>query len=107
RDVQQRRIVLQAIARDAQVVGNPVIIAGDSNTPDGGRVLRDHFSPWTDAFDRVGTGFGYTFPAQAPWLRLDRVWVTQQLQVRGVRQDNSVRSDHRALVVELFATWSW
>lgn len=107
RDVQQRRRVLQAIARDAQLVSNPVIIAGDSNTPDGGRVLRDHFSDWTDAFDRVGTGFGYTFPSQAPWLRLDRVWVTPRLRVISVRQDNSVRSDHRALVVELAPPWSW
>ncbi len=106
-DVRQRRVVLQAIARDAQLVGNPVIIAGDSNTPDGGRVLRDHFSDWTDAFAQVGRGFGYTFPAQAPWLRLDRVWVTPQLQVTSVRQDNSVLSDHRALVVGLVPGWSW
>lgn len=106
-DVEQRRRVLEAIAADAGLVRGPVIIAGDSNTPDGGRTLRDHFSRWTDAFQAVGRGFGHTFPAGAPWLRLDRVWVSQELQVVGVQQDNTVNSDHRALVVELQPDWSW
>lgn len=106
-DVEQRRRVLEAIAADAALVPGPVIIAGDSNTPDGGRTLRDHFSRWTDAFAAVGRGFGHTFPAGAPWLRLDRVWVTDELQVLRVQQDNAVHSDHRALIVDLKPDWYW
>lgn len=106
-DVNQRRLVLTAIAEDAAALSHPVIIVGDSNTPDGGRILREHFSRWTDAFSAVGGGFGYTFPARAAWLRLDRAWVTSDFAVVGVRLDNAVGSDHRSLDVELRPLWQW
>lgn len=106
-DVNQRRLVLTAIAEDAASITHPVIIVGDSNTPDGGRILRAHFSRWTDAFSAVGGGFGYTFPAWAPWLRLDRAWVTSDFVVLGVRHDNAVGSDHLALDLELRPLWDW
>jgi vancomycin resistance protein VanJ len=107
RDVDQRRFVLTAIAEDAASLSHPVIIAGDSNTPDGGRLLREHFAQWTDAFSAAGEGFGYTFPAWAPWLRLDRAWVTSDFVVLSVRRDNAVGSDHWALDVELRPAWEW
>lgn len=72
-----------------------LIIAGDFNPVSGecverlGRVLR-----------RV-EGIGATFPSSLPVLDLDRVFCSSMLRVRSARCDESVVSDHRAVVVEL------
>lgn len=80
------------------------IVAGDTNIAGGGWLLPHYFSRWTDAFDAVGSGFGYTFPAWAPWLRLDRLLVGPGLTVERLTYTNAVESDHRGLVADVWLT---
>ena len=95
-------------ARDAQIGAtvaaarsdvSPFIIAGDTNVPGLSAVGRRHFSGLTDAFSDVGLGFGYTFPAKRPWMRIDRVLGSEGVEFNDVRVGPLGASDHRALLV--------
>lgn len=99
-DWQRRVNTLVAVRRELDGA-RPAIVAGDTNFTHAGWALRHYLAELTDAFDAVGRGFGYTFPARAPWLRLDRVMVTEHLHVVAMRHTNGVESDHRGLVVDL------
>lgn len=101
RDDASRR--LRALAAVAEELPDSTlsIVAGDTNLADGGWILPHYFARWTDAFDAVGSGFGYTFPAWAPWLRLDRVLVGAGLTVQRLTYTNPVESDHRGLVADV------
>ena len=57
-----------------------------------------------DAFDRVGSGLGYTFPAKRPWMRIDRVLVSEKFEPLRVRNGGGVESDHRYLSADLLLT---
>ena len=78
-----------------------MLIAGDSNLPNGSLVLRRHLGGFSDAFVQSGWGFGYTYPARLPWMRLDRVLLGSGL--RAVSFDVLPRrtSAHRPVVAEV------
>jgi vancomycin resistance protein VanJ len=100
-DVSRREAQVGAAMRAARSAGAPFVIAGDTNLPGLSRIARRHFGELNDAFDDAGTGFGYTFPAKYPWMRLDRV-----LSGRGIRFVEAHvaprgASDHRCLLVQL------
>lgn len=102
-DASRRENALATVAAELQ---DPMlsIVAGDTNIAGGGWLLPHHFARWTDAFDAVGSGFGYTFPAWAPWLRLDRLLVGPGLTVERLTYTNAVESDHRGLVADVWLT---
>ena len=50
-----------------------VIVAGDTNLPGLSNILRKNLGQYEDAFRAASWGFGYTFPAKRPFLRLDRI----------------------------------
>lgn len=85
----------------AETAGLPrVVAAGDFNTPPRGRVYRALTAEFANAWDSAGAGFGYSFPAPFPLLRIDHVWSrglvpvqTEVLEAGG--------SDHRGLRVRL------
>jgi vancomycin resistance protein VanJ len=89
----------QAIAADPS---KRVILLGDLNGTVADRALAGLTAQLRSAQDVAGNGFGFTWPASFPVLRID------QILVRGVEPDNSwVRpangSDHRPVA----ATISW
>jgi vancomycin resistance protein VanJ len=67
----------------------PVIIAGDFNTPAIGPVYKLYADTFQDAHLQAGSGFGHTFPGDTrnplalfqPWLRLDQMFASQDWQV--------------------------
>lgn len=96
-----RVLQVEAFARDAAREALPVLIAGDTNLPGASPLLARALGRWTDAFSEVGRGFGYTYPAERPFLRLDRVLhgpglraVSAEVRCRGL-------SDHLCLRVAL------
>lgn len=92
------RLGVQAVAAGDLRPGEPLVIAGDFNPVSGECVER---------LGRVLTrveGIGATFPSSLPVLELDRVFCSPMLRVRSARCDESVVSDHRAVVVELERT---
>lgn len=78
----------------------PVLIAGDTNLPTLSGVARKAFSGYRDSFEEVGFGFGYTFPAKLPWMRIDRVLGGPRIRFLEHRVLPRGASDHRAVVVD-------
>ena len=71
---------VQGLAAAARASTRPVIIAGDTNLPGLSRLFRENLGGFDDAFASVGRGFGYTYPAKLPWLRIDRILTRGRLQ---------------------------
>jgi vancomycin resistance protein VanJ len=78
----------------------PFLIVGDTNLPALSAIARRHFSGLTDAFASAGLGFGYTFPAKRPWMRIDRVLGSDGIRFADVRVAPRGASDHRAIFVD-------
>ncbi len=91
---------IESAAAAASRARGPVIIAGDTNLPPLSAVGRRHLSPYRDAFEDVGLGFGYTFPAKLPWMRIDRVLSGPGVRFLDVRVLPRGASDHRAVVAD-------
>jgi vancomycin resistance protein VanJ len=79
----------------------PVVLAGDTNLPTLSAYARRHLRGYEDAFRQAGSGFGYTFPASLPWLRLDRILASRELAFAQVEVANDAGGDHRPLVAAL------
>jgi vancomycin resistance protein VanJ len=84
----------------ARANGSPFIIVGDTNLPDPSPIARKYFSGLTDAFADVGFGFGYTFPAKRPWMRIDRALSDDAVRFLDARVGTLGQSDHRPLIVD-------
>jgi endonuclease/exonuclease/phosphatase family metal-dependent hydrolase len=80
----------------------PVIIAGDTNLPQLSATLRN-FEGFQDGFAEAGVGFGYTFPTRRPWMRLDRIYASQQLRFLSFRIGSDAASDHLCVVADIEA----
>ena len=95
----QREPHLRELARRISLRKNPVIVAGDFNTPLDSvhfRLLRD--LGLKEAFETAGSGYLPTWPLPCPVLSLDQIWLDPRLEpVRCVR-DWNWRSDHAAVV---------
>ena len=90
------------IASEAGRSQAPVIIAGDTNLPVGSWIFRRTLGRYRDGFERAGRGFGYTFPAHRPWMRIDRILADQRLQFLRFHVLGSAQaSDHLAVMAEV------
>jgi endonuclease/exonuclease/phosphatase (EEP) superfamily protein YafD len=78
----------------------PVIIAGDTNLPALSSSLA-RFAKYQDGFERAGSGFGYTFPSNRPWMRIDRIFATGQFQFSSFGVGCGLISDHLCVYAEL------
>lgn len=79
----------------------PLVIAGDFNTP------REsiHFDAWRtnfrEAFDSAGHGFAETWPTFLPLLRIDHCWLGPRWRAVHTELGRSLLSDHRAIITDL------
>lgn len=80
-------------AEDAAAAPQPVLIAGDTNLPGLSRIFGRHLADFDDGFDAAGRGFGYTFPAHRPWMRIDRI-LARGLRFHRFETIDSNVSDH-------------
>lgn len=97
---------LAELSRMAPPAGGSLVLAGDFNaTMDHAPLQRLVSGGLRDAFDEAGRGWGATWPRwdwpMPPVMRLDHVLVSDAVTVTSVRDEVSVGSDHRRLVVEL------
>lgn len=93
----QLRSVVAEFARAQHLV----IVAGDTNLPDGSLLLRRHLGAFKDAFAESGWGFGYTYPAKLPWLRLDRILLGNGLAALSFRVLPRHLAAHRPVLAEI------
>ncbi len=89
---------------------NPVIIIGDFNMTDQSHSYVRLSDAFKDAYREAAWGFGFTFPNHlrvqnivlpVPFLRLDYVFYSGELQAERARVDCRGSSDHCYLFVEL------
>jgi len=76
------------------------VIAGDLNLPPRGRLYRRLTEDYVDAFRAAGVGYGYSFPATLPMLRIDYLLAGRGLRVRRSRTLATAGSDHRAVLAD-------
>lgn len=79
----------------------PFIVSGDLNSTPGTWVYAHLARGLRDAFGEAGRGWGATFPARFPLIRIDFVFVSEEWNVRDARVDKTVFSDHLPVVVSL------
>ncbi len=100
KNITNREAQIEAAVWSARNDGPPFIIAGDTNLPPGSAIGRRHLGGLTDAFDEVGFGFGYTFPAKRPWMRIDRAFADERIRFLDARVGPRGASDHRPVFVD-------
>lgn len=96
-----RKPVFDALAKMfASRSGEPLILAGDFNTPPDSVHyvgIRQHAN---NAFESAGEGFRETWPVVFPVLTLDQVWGNHKIEWLRCRHLWTARSDHRPVVAE-------
>lgn len=78
-----------------------VILAGDTNLPGLSAILRKNLSRYEDAFRQASSGFGYTFPANHPFLRLDRIMSGPEFRFVSFEIGCRGASDHLCVVSDI------
>jgi endonuclease/exonuclease/phosphatase family metal-dependent hydrolase len=96
-----RALQVHTVAQMAAGEKIPVVIGGDTNLPTLSPVLRRELSPFVDGFSSSGFGFGYTYPARLPWMRIDRVLASYDLVFTGFAVGCRGASDHLCVVADL------
>ncbi len=99
-NIRHREQQIASVAAAARRENTPFVIAGDTNLPALSSVGRRYFGGFHDAFDDVGFGFGYTFPAKRPWMRIDRALAGDGIRFVDVRVGKRGASDHLPLFVD-------
>jgi vancomycin resistance protein VanJ len=101
KNIEVRGFELAETAKRAERDELPLVIAGDLNVPDNSPFFARTFGFLSDAFADAGLGFGFTYPAKAPFLRLDRILTSREVRVLDAEVDCEGLSDHRCLVTKL------
>jgi vancomycin resistance protein VanJ len=89
------------LLRVVKKAGQPLIVGGDFNSPPGSYAEHELSRPLQSAFAAGGWGFGWTFPAHRPLLRIDHLFVSPELRVLRCRVLPVRASDHRPVVADL------
>ena len=94
----------------------PVLVVGDFNAPDRGRVYAGFSRFLQDSHEEAGSGFGWTFPGVTrnplsgfgPWLRIDHQFAGADWKVLESTAETGRKSQHLAVAAryELVATAS-
>ncbi|NLB95797.1 MAG: hypothetical protein GX785_08820 [Armatimonadetes bacterium] len=96
-----RSAQMEALLKVAERRPHHLVIAGDFNTPPRGVLYRRITTRFSDAFRMTGLGFGHTFRANMPLLRIDYLFLGEGLSSRRCFVPPERVSDHRAVVADL------
>lgn len=96
-----RRIESRLARRWVNAGTLPTLIMGDFNTPVESRIFQDSWGDFTDAFSRVGFGFGMTKNNGWIRVRIDHVLAGPGWYVDHVAVGRDLGSDHLPLIVDL------
>ncbi|MFB3880849.1 MAG: endonuclease/exonuclease/phosphatase family protein [Armatimonadota bacterium] len=102
-DRRRRREEMREVASVVESVpsGTPTVLAGDFNAPAGDAVFRLLRPRLRDAFSEAGRGWGNTWSADLPLVRIDQVWISAQWRAVSVTARSAEPSDHRMVVCDL------
>jgi endonuclease/exonuclease/phosphatase family metal-dependent hydrolase len=99
-NIAHREAQIEAAVWSARADGPPFVIVGDTNLPPWSAIARRHLGRFHEAFADVGFGFGYTFPAKRPWMRIDRAFAGDRVRFLDARVGARGASDHRPIFVD-------
>lgn len=100
-ELAHREADLHVIAEAIAHARHPLLVAGDTNLPQGSLLFERTFAGLTDAFVESSWGFGWTHPAKLPWLRLDRVLLGSGLRAVSFDVLPRLTAGHRAVLAEI------
>jgi endonuclease/exonuclease/phosphatase (EEP) superfamily protein YafD len=100
----QRRQQSEFVARHANGLRGPVLLAGDFNTPPESVLFRQVWSDYSDAFRTAGWGWGYTFAGGKTLVRIDHILAGKGWHCGRCWVGPHVGSPHRPVLAELI--WS-
>lgn len=83
---------LEAVYGDKQL---PVLVGGDFNAPASGPGFK--VTSLRHAFDQAGRGFGGTYPASAPFFRIDHILASEKVDFQSLETFDA-GSDHLGLL---------
>jgi vancomycin resistance protein VanJ len=92
------------VAQHIEGLQNPVLLAGDFNTPPESAIFREVWGNYSDAFSEAGWGWGYTFTGGKTQVRIDHVLAGTGWHCHRCWVGPYVGSPHRPVFAELF--WS-
>ena len=93
-------LTLQILEKTTQFPNSPTILGGDFNSAATDVVHRLLDRDFIDAFPAVGTGWGDTFHARLPILRIDQIYSTRHFNPVRCRTVTTRHSDHRMVVAD-------
>jgi endonuclease/exonuclease/phosphatase (EEP) superfamily protein YafD len=101
RNTRLRRRQIEALIDAMRAAKHPILVAGDTNLPALSWLFHHAFGDMRDGFSEVGQGFGYSFPAKRPWMRIDRVLADPGFHFLRFATGTMIASDHHYVVAEL------
>ncbi len=85
----------------ARYADQPLVIAGDFNTPPES-IWFDTLRPrLRSAFEAGGSGYAATWPQPLPILAIDQIWLSPRVDPQTCRARGMWASDHRAIITEV------
>lgn len=98
-----RALQVAATVDMAEREKGPVMIVGDANLPTLSPARARYLGRFQDGFAEAGLGFGYSYPAKLPWMRIDLLLATEHLEFKRVEVGDARISDHLSVFGELVA----
>ena len=99
RDIASQRASLRASGGDRS---RPLVVMGDFNLPVESTIYRTHWQHFTNAFEEVGNGLGWTKQeGKLLRIRIDHVLMNDRLEPRLVKVGRDWYSDHLPVIVDL------
>jgi len=94
--------LMETITRDIPNVDqfDAYLVGGDFNAPPGDAIFSRLPKQLEDTFSRCGVGWGRTIANDLPLIRIDQLWVNQQLTPLTCAAFPSAGSDHRGVVAD-------
>jgi endonuclease/exonuclease/phosphatase family metal-dependent hydrolase len=93
--------VEELTARTLGASEDPVVVAGDFNTPRESRLLDLLHGSGRFGFEEVGLGYGYTRPSLLPFVAIDHVVASPEWIFTRCEVGPNVGSDHLPVIAEL------
>lgn len=92
---------VRALLGNISECGHPAVICGDVNDTPMSYCFRSLYSGRKDTFCEAGKGFGATYRVLWPLLRIDYVFVPEEVEVLSHRTPRVECSDHYPVIVKL------
>ncbi len=100
-DFEVRAEQARQLRRMLDAESHPFLVCGDFNSTPRSWVYAHLAGGLRDVFREAGSGWGATFPARLPAIRIDYVLASPDWTVRRAQVDATLFSDHRPVVAEL------